>query len=71
MSRRSAIEQSVRAERVAAIRACRRCDPNGWRLGPDHTPVDPARRCDHCAPATPPAVRDITEPIYQIDDTEE
>ncbi|MCV7404512.1 hypothetical protein [Mycobacterium marseillense] len=70
---RGSAEQAAREERLSAIRRCRRCDPCGWLLGPDRTPVDPARRCDHGAPATPPAVRDITEPIHQPDlfDTEE
>lgn len=67
MTRRSAIERAAREERLSAIRRCRRCDPNGWRLGPDRTPVEPAVRCDRGAPATPPAVRDITEPIHQPD----
>jgi hypothetical protein len=71
VSRRGAIEQAARAERAAAIRQCRRCDPCGWRLGPDHTPIEPAVRCDHDAPATPPDVRDITGPIHQPDDTKE
>lgn len=71
MSRRRAIQQAAREERASAIRQCRRCDPCGWKLGPDHTPIEPAVRCDHGAPATPPAVRDITEPLHQPHDTEE
>lgn len=64
MSRVPAIEQAAREERLLAIRRCRRCDPNGWQLAPDGTPVEPARRCVH---TSPPAVRDITEPIHQRD----
>ncbi|WP_348733463.1 hypothetical protein [uncultured Mycolicibacterium sp.] len=67
MTRRSAAEQAARAARSAAIRACRRCDPSGWRLGPDRTPVDPAVRCDHGAPATSRSARDITEPLHRVD----
>jgi hypothetical protein len=71
-SRRGAIEQAAREERLAAIRRCRRCDPCGWRLDDDGIPVDPARRCTHDA-RPPAAVRDITEPIHQADlfDTQE
>jgi hypothetical protein len=54
-----------REARAAAIHGCHRCDPSGWRLGPDGAPVDPATRCDHGAPVTPPAGRDITEPIHE------
>lgn len=64
MSRRRAAEQAAREQRASAIRQCRRCDPCGWRLGPDRTPIEPAVRCTHGAPATLPAVRDITEPIH-------
>lgn len=64
MSRRRAIEQAAREERLAAIRRCRRCDPSGWQLGPDRTPIEPARRCTH---NSPPAVRDIAEPIRPHD----
>lgn len=71
MSRRSDAQRAARAERASAIRRCRRCDPCGWRLDPDRTPIEPAVRCDHDAPATPPAVRDINEPLHQPDDTEE
>ncbi|ODR06421.1 hypothetical protein BHQ21_11570 [Mycobacterium sherrisii] len=71
MSRRRDIEQAAHAERASAIRQCRRCDPCGWKLAADRTPIEPAVRCDHGAPATPPPVRDITEPIHQPDDTEE
>lgn len=56
-----------RDSRMAEIRGCRRCDPVGWRLGPDGSPIDPAIRCDHGAP-TPrptPTDRDITEPIHE------
>lgn len=59
MSRLTAVELAARKERVAAIRACRRCDPCGWLLD-----VDPAVRCAHRPPA--PA-RDITEPVHQPD----
>lgn len=72
MTRRSsAIEQAAREGRASAIRRCRRCDPCGWKLGPDHTPVEPAVRCDH---RPPPPARDITEPLHEPDlftDTEE
>ena len=69
MSRRGAGERAAREQRASAIRQCRRCDPCGWKLGSDRTPIDPATRCDHGAPAPAPAVRDITEPIHQSDDT--
>ena len=66
MSRCSAIDRAEREERSSAIRRCCRCDPCGWKLGPDHTPIDPAVRCDHGATITPPtAVRDISEPIHE------
>ncbi|WP_428339991.1 hypothetical protein [Mycobacterium sp.] len=66
MRRTRATEQTAREERLSAIARCHRCDPCGWRLGPDHTPIEPARRCTHNS--TPPvAVRDITEPIHQAD----
>ncbi|KMO82304.1 hypothetical protein [Mycolicibacterium chlorophenolicum] len=71
MSRRSAVDQSAREARIAAIRACRGCDPCGWLLGGDRTPIDPAVRCTHGTTAAPSAVRDITEPIHQVDDTED
>lgn len=64
MTGRRAAEQAAREQRASAISQCRRCDPCGWRLGPDRTPIEPAIRCDHGAPATLPAVRDITEPIH-------
>lgn len=70
MSRRRDIDQAAREERVAAIRRCRRCDPCGWKLGPDCTPIDPAVRCTH-SPPMPASNRDITEPIHRTDDTEE
>lgn len=57
----SAIEQAVREERMAVIDRCRRCDPCGWLHGPDDTPIDPAVRCTHGAPA----VRGITAPIHE------
>lgn len=62
MTRRSAVEQTARDERLAAIDQCHRCDPSGWQLGPDHTPIDPAIRCTH---NRRPPDRDITEPIHQ------
>lgn len=65
-SRRGAIEQAAREERLAAIRRCPSCDPCGWQLGPDHTPIEPAVRCTHDA-RPPAAVRDISEPIHQAD----
>lgn len=65
MTRVNADEQAARAARMTAIRGCRRCDPSGWRLGPDGTPVDPATRCDHGAASGLRLVgRDITEPIH-------
>lgn len=64
MRRQRAIEQTAREQRLSAIDRCRACDPCGWQLGPDHTPIEPARRCAH---NSPPAVRDITEPIHQPD----
>lgn len=72
MSRRNAeVERAAREERLDAIRRCHRCDPCGWRLGLDLTPIEPAIRCNHDVEATPPALRDITEPIHQSDDIEE
>lgn len=69
MSRRSAIDQAAREERLFAIRRCRRCDPCGWQLGSDHTPIEPAVRCAHKSPPPPPASgRDVTEPIHQPED---
>ena len=65
MTRLSADEQAARDARMAAIRSCGRCDPSGWRLGRDRTPLDPAVRCDHDAPSLPPAGRDVTEPIHE------
>ncbi|BBY67559.1 hypothetical protein [Mycolicibacterium helvum] len=68
MSHRSDIEQTGRKARYAAIRRCRHCDPCGWRLLPDGTPIDPAVRCDHNSPPSAPASgRDITEPIHKPD----
>lgn len=63
MSRRSTLAQAAREERLSAIRRCRSCDPCGWRLGPDNTPIDPAVRCTHDWPA--PSGRDITKPIHE------
>ncbi|EFG79558.1 hypothetical protein HMPREF0591_0535 [Mycobacterium parascrofulaceum ATCC BAA-614] len=73
MRRRRAAEQAAREERASAIRRCRRCDPCGWLLGPDHTPIDPAVRCSHgppepehqAAPTHP--TRSFSEPIRQPD----
>ena len=66
MTRRSAIEQAARAERLSAIGGCRRGDQRGWRPGPARTPVDPAIRCTHNSALPPPASgRDITEPIHK------
>lgn len=65
MSRRNAdVKRVEREARWVAIRRCRRCDPSGWKLGMDGTPIDPAVRCQHGAAPAPPAVRDITEPIH-------
>lgn len=66
MTRRSAADAAAGRERVAAIRACRRCDPSGWLLGPDGRAADVAVRCTHSAP--PPAGRDITGPIHERSD---
>lgn len=64
MTRRGAVDQAAGQDRLSAIRRCHRCDPCGWKLGPDGTPVDLAVRCTH----TPPApVRDITKPIHEPD----
>jgi hypothetical protein len=67
VTRRGVIDHAARNERLAAIRRCRRCDPCGWQLGSDQTPIDPAVRCTHNRP--PPAAwgRDITEPIHEPD----
>lgn len=71
MSQLSAIEQTARKERLSAIGRCRRCDPCGWQLDTDGTPIEPAVRCDHGVPTTPPRpVRDITEPIHQSEDNQ-
>lgn len=69
MSRRRDAERAAREQRASAIRQCRRCDPCGWQLGPDRTPIEPAVRCTHRAPTTPPAVRDITGPIHTHDNS--
>ena len=58
-ARRPAVAPSVR---TAAIRACRRCDPQGWRLEPNGQPADVARRCDHRPPLDG---RDVTAPIHE------
>jgi hypothetical protein len=34
-----------------AVRDCPDCDTDGWTLGPDGTPADPARKCEHRAAA--------------------
>jgi hypothetical protein len=61
-----AAANAAREARWAAIRACRRCDPSGWRLGPDGAPTDPARRCDHSAVGSHVQNgRDITAPIHE------
>ena len=69
MSRRRDAERAAREERASAIRACRSCDPCGWKLAADRTPIEPAVRCTHRPPPTP--ARDITQPIHQPADTEE
>lgn len=66
MTRRSAADDAARRERAAAIRACSRCDPSGWLLASDGTPVDPAVRCTHASPSL--AGRDITGPIHERSD---
>jgi hypothetical protein len=53
VNRRGAVELAARKERTAAIRLCRRCDPCGWQLDTDGTPIDPAVRCAHNAPRAP------------------
>ena len=63
MSRR-ATEQAAREQRLFAIDHCRSCDPCGWKLGPDRTPIEPAVRCTHGTATRPAAARDITEPIH-------
>lgn len=69
MRRQRAIEQAAREQRLSAIDRCRACDPCGWRLGPDRTPIEPAVRCTHNSPPPPPASgRDISEPIHQTGD---
>lgn len=60
----------AREARSATIRACRRCDPTGWRLGLDGAPMDPAVRCDHGRGALSAAARDITEPLHERMETE-
>lgn len=67
MSRRCAIEQAAREERMFAIRRCRLCDPCGWQLGPDRAPIDPAIRCTHANPPPLASGRNITEPIHEPD----
>jgi hypothetical protein len=57
--------QAAAEARSVAIRACRRCDEEGWRLGPDGRPTDDARRCDH-ATAQPSAARDVSEPLHPL-----
>lgn len=39
MSRRREADQAAREERASAIRRCRRCDPCGWKLAADRTPI--------------------------------
>ncbi|MGV0796185.1 hypothetical protein ABQF26_04405 [Mycolicibacterium elephantis] len=70
LDRRQAGKDAARAEREAraeTIRARSRCDPSGWLLDPDGAPMDPATRCDHrpAAVMSPPAGRDITEPLHE------
>ena len=66
MTRRSAADLAALRERAAAMRACRRCDPSGWLLGPDGRASDLAVRCTHAAP--PPAGRDLSGPIHERSD---
>lgn len=43
----------MESERQAAIRNCRHCDGDGWRIDPDRThlgPIRPLARCDHTQP---------------------
>lgn len=61
MTARSAADLAAHRERAAAIRACCRCDPSGWRLGPDGRASDLAVRCTH---RPPPLGRDLTGPIH-------
>lgn len=53
----------VGERRAAAVRACRRCDPQGWELGADRLPIEPAVRCNHESVALQP-IRDITQPLH-------
>jgi len=65
VTKRTDDEENARATRAAAIRACRRCDQSGWRLGPDGLAADTATRCDHAAAVPPPAGRDVTQPLHE------
>jgi len=74
MTRRGAIAKAAHEERLSAIGQCRRCDPCGWKLGPDRTPIDPAVRCTHNSPPEPEhqaapthPTRSFSEPIRQPD----
>nr|WP_156770660.1 hypothetical protein [Mycobacterium gordonae] len=64
MTRRRAVDQAAREERIAAIRRCRRCDPCGWQLGPDRIPIEPAVRCAH----SDPPHRDYSAPVHEQPD---
>lgn len=66
MNRRSAVDHAAREARSSAIRRCDRCDPCGWQLGPDRTPIDPAIRCTHNSPSAA-ADRGIAAPIHEPD----
>ncbi len=49
-------EQAERNRQAAEARAqaraeCHLCDGYGWAIGPDGTPLEPARRCPGCNPA--------------------
>lgn len=64
MSRRKATDQAAREERLSKIRQCPSCDPCGWKLGPDRTPIEPAVRCSHDARPLAP-IRDFNELIHR------
>ena len=73
MNRRGAVELAARKERAAAIRRCWRCDPCGWQLDTDGTPIEPAVRCTHNAsnpPPIPDAAPDLfSEPRHQPEES--
>lgn len=40
-------KRTAKAEAGRVTRECPRCDDDGWLLGADGTPTDPARKCTH------------------------